>query len=481
MRIIKFLLFFLFFCSLLTASEVVLLQSTDIHGHLSGEGYQPGIERIGAKIQELRKNNPKNLILFDCGDLIQGTFSAWRDRGASMIKALNYLKYDFWVPGNHDFDYGVANLRQRISEFNGIVLAANINFSDQPANVKRWMMFHREGKKIAVIGFVPPFLPHWIAPAQLLGIRQIPIEKVLPDIMKEVRRHRPDLIFVAIHIGEFIPGRLVGKDKRQMLYRTFEKYPDIRLLFGGHSHMTVPLKNAGYFAKYTQAPALSGGVSCVKVTFPKNKFGEMTFSGEIIPVENMDPDPGLYSLLDEHRKNSIAEHKKIIAHVPFSLGGTKQFGEMLGKSLLDFTKAEAALCSAPSNYRSRPGKIRNSHLFFLIPYENYISVLTVGPSELKSILREQYSLKQKNMFMPLTSRRVKYKIKENKLYLDNREWTDESQKIRVALTSYAASGAGGRYVVLRKITNQVKREEKNATLRDVFRVWLNKNYNRKRR
>ena len=83
--------------------------------------------------------------------------------------------------------------------------------------------------------------------------------------------------------------------------------------------------------------------------------------------------------------------------------------------------------------------------------------------------------------MPLTSHRVKYKIKENKLYLDNREWTDESQKIRVALTSYAASGAGGRYVVLRKIANQVKREEKNATLRDVFRVWLNKNYNRKRR
>ena len=94
MNFIKFLLFYLFSCCILSAAEVVLLQSTDIHGQMSEESYQPGIERIGAKIQEFRKIYGKNLIVFDCGDLTQGSYSATLDHGKSMIQALNYLKYD---------------------------------------------------------------------------------------------------------------------------------------------------------------------------------------------------------------------------------------------------------------------------------------------------------------------------------------------------------------------------------------------------
>ncbi|MBR2428172.1 MAG: 5'-nucleotidase C-terminal domain-containing protein, partial [Lentisphaeria bacterium] len=193
------------------------------------------------------------------------------------------------------------------------------------------------------------------------------------------------------------------------------------------------------------------------------------------------PDPQLYKLLDEHRKKSFIDRKKLVGHVSFPMGGTEDFGKKLGKSLLEFTGADAALCSAPSNYRTRPGKIRKFQVFLLIPYENYISVLTVGPRDMKAILQEQHSLKQKNMFMPLTSRRLKYNKRENKLYLDNREWKNETQKIRVALTSYAASGAGGRYPILREITNRVVREEKNTTLREVFEVWLKRHYSRKKR
>ena len=64
MNIIKNLIFLLFSCCILSASEVVLLQSTDIHGQMSEESYQPGIERIGAKIQEYRKKYGNNFNRF---------------------------------------------------------------------------------------------------------------------------------------------------------------------------------------------------------------------------------------------------------------------------------------------------------------------------------------------------------------------------------------------------------------------------------
>ena len=476
MNCIKFLLFFLFSCCILSAAEVVLLQSTDIHGQMSEESYQPGIERIGAKIQEYRKIYGKNLIVFDCGDLTQGSYSATLDHGKSMIQALNYLKYDFWVPGNHDFDYGIASLRERIREFKGTVLLGNVELKDAPPNVKRWMLFRRNGKKIAVFGFAPPFLPHWIAPAQLAGSKQIPLDIALSQIMPEVKKVNPDLIFVAIHIGEFIPGRLLGTNKRVMLHKFFQKYPEIKLVFGGHTHLPTPMRRAGYFMNFIQAPPLSEGLACVTVNFPKNKTEQLSFSGRLIPVSDSDPEPELEKMLHSHREKSKVLRKKVIANVPCSIGGDYKFGEILGKSLLEMTNADAALCVRISDYRTKPGKIRDFQLFLLIPYENYISVLTVGADDMKAILREQTKLKQRKYAMILTSDRVRYNKKTGKLYLDGEEWKDNSKKIRLVLTSYAASGAGGRYPVLRETANRVTREEKNATLRDAFRVWLQKNY-----
>ena len=476
MNIIKNLIFLLFSCCILSASEVVLLQSTDIHGQMSEESYQPGIERIGAKIQEYRKKYGNNLIVFDCGDLTQGSYSATLDHGKSMIQALNYLKYDFWVPGNHDFDYGIESLRERIREFKGTVLLGNVELDDVPSNVKRWMLFQRNGKKIAVIGFAPPFLPHWIAPAQLAGSKQIPLYIALSQIMPEVKKANPDLVFVAIHIGEFIPGRLLGTNKRVMLYKFFQKYPEIKLVFGGHTHLPTQMTTAGYYMKFIQAPALSEGMACVSVEFPKDKTGQLSFSGQILPVGECDAEPELDKMLESHRKKSKYFRKKVIAKVPYSMGGDYKFGEILGKSLLEMTDADAALCVRMSEYRTKPGKIRDFQVFLLIPYENYISVLTVGPGDIKAILREQAKLKQRKYAMVLTSNRIKYHKKTGKLYLDGEEWNDLSKKIRLVLTSYAASGAGGRYPILRETANRVIREEKNATLRDAFRVWLQKNF-----
>ena len=476
MNIIKIIVFCIFSCCILSAAEVVFLQSTDIHGQIAEESYQPGIERIGAKIQEYRKKYGNNLIVFDCGDLTQGSYSATIDHGKSMIQAINYLKYDFWVPGNHDFDYGIESLCARIREFKGTVLLGNVELKDAPVNVKRWMLLHRNGKKIAVIGFAPPFLPHWIAPAQLAGSKQIPLDVALSQIMPEVKKVNPDLVFVAIHIGEFIPGRLLSTNKRVMLYKFFQKYPEIKLVFGGHTHLPTKMTDAGYYMKFIQAPALSEGLACVTVDFPKDKTGQLVFSGSLIPVGECDPEAELDKMLNPHRDKSKVLRKKVIAKVPYAMGGDSKFGEILGKSLLQMTDADAALCVRMSDFRTKPGKIRDFQIFLLIPYENYISVLTVGADDMKAILREQTKLKQRKLAMILTSDRVRYNKKTGKLYLDGMEWNDSSTKIRLVLTSYAASGAGGRYPILRETANRVIREEKNATLRDAFRVWLQKNF-----
>lgn len=47
-----------------------------------------------------------------------------------MIQALNLLKYDVWVLGNHEFNYGLDILERNIKNFNGTVICSNIKYED---------------------------------------------------------------------------------------------------------------------------------------------------------------------------------------------------------------------------------------------------------------------------------------------------------------------------------------------------------------
>ena len=52
------------------------------------------------------RQNP-NSILVDVGDVYQGTEVSLRNKGELMIDLFNHLKYDAWVIGNHEFDWGM--------------------------------------------------------------------------------------------------------------------------------------------------------------------------------------------------------------------------------------------------------------------------------------------------------------------------------------------------------------------------------------
>ena len=56
-------------------------------------------------IKEARKINP-NLLLFDCGDISQGTPYYNLFQGEVEVKMMNLMGYDAMTIGNHEFDFG---------------------------------------------------------------------------------------------------------------------------------------------------------------------------------------------------------------------------------------------------------------------------------------------------------------------------------------------------------------------------------------
>src|SRR5437762_11758815 len=111
---------------------ISILHTTDIHGHIlptsdyDGNSDRGGLARCVTQIRRWRRQN-RNSILIDVGDVYQGTEVSLRTNGALMIDLFNHLKYDAWIVGNHEFDWGVEPFMKALTKSNTPVLAANMS------------------------------------------------------------------------------------------------------------------------------------------------------------------------------------------------------------------------------------------------------------------------------------------------------------------------------------------------------------------
>ena len=115
---------------------IVILHTNDIHGHLTPwRGWDGelagktvgGFARLSAEIKQVRSAvGAEHVLLLDAGDTLGDTLIAHQTRGSAVVAAMNALRYDAMVIGNHEPDFGSAALRARIGEARFPVLAANI-------------------------------------------------------------------------------------------------------------------------------------------------------------------------------------------------------------------------------------------------------------------------------------------------------------------------------------------------------------------
>src|SRR5215510_11879451 len=151
---------------------ISILHTTDLHGHIlptsdyDGTADRGGLARCITQVRRWRRQNP-NSILIDVGDVYQGTDVSLRNKGGLMIDLFNYLKYDAWVIGNHEFDWGIEPFYQALQKSAMAVLAANtmldgnhaVSFSDSQhpfAKIQPLIVKEIAGIKVAIIGVTTP-------------------------------------------------------------------------------------------------------------------------------------------------------------------------------------------------------------------------------------------------------------------------------------------------------------------------------------
>ena len=460
MRKISSILFFFcaVFCCYAEIRTVTVLHTTDLHG-------SPEMPKVVALIRQQRAVDP-GLLVIDCGDLTQGTYEAAFDHGASMIHALNAAKYDVFVPGNHDFDYGTDVLKANLARLSGVkALGANLTLDGNP--MAGWALFERNGVRIAVIGIVPPYLFQWIAAPQLKGVRLTSVEQGVAKVMPEIRRAKVDLVILAIHLGEFSSGRLNEDGNLFALSSLVKKFPEISLVLAGHTHQTVPGKFIYPGAWLVQPTAHTKEAALVRVTVDTERRQTVSVESELIPLEEISP-AAMPEEWEENLARANAGREEVLTTLPegFELTPLKSrkkngtLAPLCARAMAEYAGTDLAFSSSYSSY-SRRGPVREYDLYRMIPFENFITVLTLTQAQLDAIIKEQTDL---------TGSAAKARLV---LY---RRQTETKESYTVAFGSYAVSGAGGRFPVLKAIAGSgtVKRQDLTLTVRDAFREILKK-------
>lgn len=134
------------------AKNIIILHTNDIH---CGIEDNIGMAALAEYKKFLSKNN--HVLLVDSGDDVQGAPLGKLSEGQSIINIMNAVGYDFAVPGNHEFDYGMDRFFQLSQQLECGYYSANFLEASTHKNVfTPYKIFDVDGIKLAFIGVTTP-------------------------------------------------------------------------------------------------------------------------------------------------------------------------------------------------------------------------------------------------------------------------------------------------------------------------------------
>jgi 5'-nucleotidase len=403
---------------------LTLLHTNDTHANYGGftdkntfclqslcEGGSAGSLRLKRLIDSLKAEYPK-AVLADLGDQFQGTLF-WRVHKSQAASAvLNSLGYQYFVPGNHEFDGGIQTFLTLLGDLKAQVLAANLTLAGSPPEarlLKPWSITEIDGRKIGFIGLTTPDTD----PGE--GFAVSAEKEALEAAVKKLTQEGVNIIVALTHVG---------------LERDLElaaQVDGVDIVAGGHSHSLLgeglPRSQGPYPAVVTSpsghpvlvaaAGSLGRWLGLLNVTFDDQGI-PVRWSGSPLEVtdqtlaERKAPpaDPVLASLLDEMALPIQNLSGEIIGRIessdpsPFLDPSARscrlqecRTGDLAAQALLEyFPDTQTALINSGAIRYSLPaGEVSQADILASFPFEDFIVRTVITGAELLEVLQHSVS------------------------------------------------------------------------------------------
>lgn len=479
-----------------------IIETSDVHGvffpydFINRKPKVGSLARVSSYVNKLRQTYGENLILLDNGDILQGQplcyFYNFINTSDTNIAAevVNYMKYDAQVFGNHDVETGHDVYDKWIKELNCPTLGANvINTETGKPYVTPYIILHRQGVKIAILGMLTPAIPNWLTEDLWKGMRFDNMVKSAKYWMKHLQEvEKPDIIIGLFHSGKE-GGITTDEYEEDASIRVAKEVPGFDLIFYGHDHTRnndIVTNSIGKEVVCLDPSNNAVFVSdaSIKLTLKGKKVVDKHITGNLVNVIDEPIDEDYMSHFQPHIDKINGFVNKKIGEAKQSISsrdaffGSSAFSDLILNLQLEITGADIAF-NAPLSLNAviQKGDILMSDMFNLYRYENQLYVMRLTGEEIRKHLEMSYDLWVNTMKSPedhlllLTERTrddqqrlgfkhflfnfdsaagIDYEVDVTKpdgekvhiLQMTNGEPFDESKWYKVAINSYRANGGG---------------------------------------
>lgn len=288
------------------AGKTVILHTNDVHGAIEGYAYITALkadyEAKGAEV-----------ILVDAGDYSQGEVYVSDTKGLDAVEMMNVTGYDVVTLGNHEFDYGYAQLKENMTKADFKILCANVYGEDGilifDAN---YTYTTKSGVKIGFFGMETPEAQTKANPALIKGLKFDTDLKAVAE--KQLEALKDDDVVIALsHLG------VDDSSKPYTSYDLYNAAKGIDFIIDGHSHSVMTKGKNG-------EPIQSTGTKFANI-------GVIVIDDASKKIESN----SLYEIKEDTAKDAAvaAAAQKIIDRID------KEYGAVFAKSKVELNGAKA--------------------------------------------------------------------------------------------------------------------------------------------
>jgi len=228
--------------------NVKILGTSDVHGRVVPWSYASDTEdksgsyaQLSTLINQRRKEN-KNVILVEVGDAIQDNsidffaLTLEEAKNHPIPKVLNYMKYDVFVPGNHEFNFGMPVLNEILNDIKAKKLAANLYYKDGKRYLQPTTIIQKDGVKIGIIGLTTPMSAKFEEDTgNLKDYKYVSIIEETKKQVKNLKAKKVDAIVAVAHMGIENENNIPETGLRDLA----NAVPEIDAIVAGHMHQDV--------------------------------------------------------------------------------------------------------------------------------------------------------------------------------------------------------------------------------------------------
>ena len=212
--------------------KTVILHSNDVHGAID-------LYAAMASLKADYEAQGAEVILADAGDYSQGTVYVSVHKGADAVAMMNATGYDVATIGNHEFDYGYAQLAENMKAAKFKVLCADVLGADGKTIFDANTIIQKGGVKIGFFGLETPEAQTKANPKLIEGLKFLAgkdgkeLYACAAAQVKALKEQGADLVVCLAHLG------IDGSSEPYTSYDLAANVEGIDFIIDGHSHSVI--------------------------------------------------------------------------------------------------------------------------------------------------------------------------------------------------------------------------------------------------